>query len=396
MPSGGDSASFQRGIQEFINTLPDKQVTEAEQLQEFLTKYMNMSRFYCEILYRRIHEANNLEDGAPVQEEHLKRWASGAFDTNRPIVSFFHLMKSPLDDWIGKDAVRDLIVYIIDNLPQFSFLVNTPDFQTRFADTILSRIYFHFDRSQCGRIYFRAIRNLDQSPDYDVISEIAQIENENPDKRVSSFFSYEHFYVIYCSFWEYDKDRDFLLDQQDLLSYDNHGLSSRTVERIFGQYARKFVGTVPSRMGYEDFTFFLICQHDKSSEMSIKYWFKIMDLDMDGIIRLWEMKYFYDEQIDRIVNLGYESVKFEDIVCQMHDWIKPKNEGEFTLSDFLKDPKSAGTFFALFFSLNGFFDFEVKDSSVLLSAKKDDIPEWNIFCQQEYRRLAASDVDDED
>jgi hypothetical protein len=56
------------------------------------------------------------------------------------------------------------------------------------------------------------------------------------------FFSYEHFYVIYCKFWELDLDHDFLIDKDDLLRYGNHALTFRIVERIFSQvYSYSFV-----------------------------------------------------------------------------------------------------------------------------------------------------------
>ena len=45
--------------------------------------------------------------------------------------------------------------------------------------------------------------------------------------------SYEHFYVLYCKFWELDSDHDFLLSRQDLnrLSDVTHVL----LDRVFAQ-----------------------------------------------------------------------------------------------------------------------------------------------------------------
>lgn len=49
------------------------------------------------------------------------------------------------------------------------------------------------------------------------------------------FFSYEHFYVIYCKFWELDTDHDFLIGRENLIKYGNHALTYRIVEIIFSQ-----------------------------------------------------------------------------------------------------------------------------------------------------------------
>ena len=41
--------------------------------------------------------------------------------------------------------------------------------------------------------------------------------------QVTDFFSYEHFYVIYCKFWELDKDHDLFIDREDLARHNDHG-----------------------------------------------------------------------------------------------------------------------------------------------------------------------------
>lgn len=49
------------------------------------------------------------------------------------------------------------------------------------------------------------------------------------------YFSYEHFYVVYCRFWELDTDHDFFIGKENLIKYGNHSLTYRIVDRIFCQ-----------------------------------------------------------------------------------------------------------------------------------------------------------------
>ena len=42
--------------------------------------------------------------------------------------------------------------------------------------------------------------------------------------QILDYFSYEHFYVIYCKFWELDSDHDLLIDEKDLMRHNNHGM----------------------------------------------------------------------------------------------------------------------------------------------------------------------------
>ena len=49
----------------------------------------------------------------------------------------------------------------------------------------------------------------------------------------SSLASYEHFYVLYCRYWELDSDHDGLIGREELLKYGGHRLSRAIVDRIF-------------------------------------------------------------------------------------------------------------------------------------------------------------------
>eukprot|EP00246_Nothoceros_aenigmaticus_P005906 TRINITY_DN183_c0_g1_i2.p2 TRINITY_DN183_c0_g1~~TRINITY_DN183_c0_g1_i2.p2 ORF type:complete len:136 (-),score=28.22 TRINITY_DN183_c0_g1_i2:42-449(-) len=113
-------------------------------------------------------------------------------------------------------------------------------------------------------------------------------------------------------------------------------------------------------MGYEDFVWFILSEEDKSSEPSLEYWFRCVDLDCDGVVTPNDMQYFYKEQLHRMECMAQEPVLFEDIVCQMADMIGPEKEGQLTLRD-LKRCKLSGNFFNILFNLNKFVAFETRD-----------------------------------
>lgn len=55
----------------------------------------------------------------------------------------------------------------------------------------------------------------------------------------------------------------------------------------------------PELMTFGDFVWFIICAEDKTTRQSIEYWFRILDLDGDGIVSGYEMEYFFEEQNQR-------------------------------------------------------------------------------------------------
>lgn len=91
-------------------------------------------------------------------------------------------------------------------------------------------------------------------------------------------------------FWELDQDHDFMIDRDDLLRYGGHGLTYRIVDRIFQQVPRRFSCPTPGKMGYEDFVYFILSEEDKTTDVSLRYWHRCVDLDDDGIITREDMR----------------------------------------------------------------------------------------------------------
>lgn len=63
---------------------------------------------------------------------------------------------------------------------------------------------------------------------------------ENSDlNQTEDCFSYKHFYVIYCKFWELDQDHDLILDEKDLTGYAGGAISTRVIRRVMQGYGNE-------------------------------------------------------------------------------------------------------------------------------------------------------------
>jgi serine/threonine-protein phosphatase 2A regulatory subunit B'' len=62
---------------------------------------------------------------------------------------------------------------------------------------------------------------------------LESLELEDDINLIKDYFSYEHFYVIYCKFWELDKDHDLLISKEDLYRHNNYGNDFLFVLLIF-------------------------------------------------------------------------------------------------------------------------------------------------------------------
>ncbi|ESO88694.1 hypothetical protein LOTGIDRAFT_125808 [Lottia gigantea] len=285
------------------------------------------------------------------------------------------------------DDFKPLIQDIIETHPGLTFLLDAPEFHSRYVTTVISRIFFCANRSWTGKLTVQEIRRSN------FLQIVDMLEREEDINEVTDFFSYQHFYVIYCKFWELDRDHDLFIDKRDLFRHNDHALSMRVIDRIFSGAVTRGSTFEQGKMSYTEFVWFLIAEEDKKHPTSIEYWFRCMDLDGDGIISMYEMEFFYEEQVQKMEALGIEKLPFEDCLCQMLDLVSPKVKDTITLQD-LKNCKMTDIFFDTFFNLDKFLDHEQRDAFANLRDPEMDGPEptdWERYAADEYELLVAEE-----
>ncbi|KAH9658904.1 putative serine/threonine protein phosphatase 2A regulatory subunit B''gamma [Citrus sinensis] len=323
------------------------------------------------------------------QDAFVDYWVNGSMLTMDTATQIFSILNQPDLKYLTQEDFKPVLRELLATHPGLEFLQSTPEFQERYAETVIYRIFYYINRSGNGHLSLRELKRGN------LIDAMQHADEEEDINKVLRYFSYEHFYVIYCKFWELDTDHDFLIDKENLIRYGNHALTYRIVDRIFSQVPRKFTSKVEGKMGYEDFVYFILSEEDKSSEPSLEYWFKCIDLDGNGVITRNEMQFFYEEQLHRMECMAQEPVLFEDILCQIIDMIGPENQSYITLRD-LKGCKLSGSVFNILFNLNKFMAFETRDPFLIRQERENPtLTEWDRFAHREYIRLSMEeDVED--
>ncbi|CAJ1079790.1 serine/threonine-protein phosphatase 2A regulatory subunit B'' subunit beta isoform X2 [Xyrichtys novacula] len=305
---------------------------------------------------------------------------------------FVHLLAKPGCNYLEQDDFIPFLQDIVNSHPGLAFLKEAPDFHSRYITTVIQRIFYNVNRSWNGKITCSELRKSN------FLQNVALLEQEEDVNQLTEFFSYEHFYVIYCKFWELDTDHDLYIDQKDLAQHNDQAISHKMIERIFsGTVTRDRRVYKEGRLSYADFVWFLISEEDKKTDTSIEYWFRCMDLDGDGVLSMYELEYFYEEQCQKLESMAIEPLPFEDCLCQMLDLVKPEVEGKITLRD-LKRCKLSHIFFDTFFNIEKYLDHEQKDPfSVIREVETDgqEISDWEKYAAEEYDILVAEEAANE-
>ncbi|KAL3907305.1 MAG: hypothetical protein SGARI_003599 [Bacillariaceae sp.] len=352
--------------------------------------------FFNGPLYQRIMELWNKEH--PDETEHidavtlssLEWFWKKEMEPFDPPERFFRLIKQPAHDCILRDDFLPYIKALLNDHPGLEFLSNHAEFQEKYAVTVITRIFYSVNKCHSGRITSRQVRRSD------LLEAFALVDEEEDINKVTRYFSYEHFYVLYCRFWELDHDRDYRITREDLLKYGDHSLSHMIVDRIFDSAPRPFEQENIDRefLSYEDFIYFMLSEEDKSNDVSVRYWFNCVDVDGDGRLNNMEMRSFYAVQLHRMQCMGHEIVPFEDMLCQMMDMIKPKNNDFLVVDDFLQTEcaQVSGALFDALFNLNKYLLFEQRDPFVERQKREDEFEtDWDRFACIDYNRLAMEE-----
>ncbi|EPY22147.1 protein phosphatase 2 (formerly 2A), regulatory subunit B'' [Strigomonas culicis] len=271
--------------------------------------------------------------------------------------------------------------------PGLSFLTETPDFQIKYLDTVVYRIFYEVDRFERGGITFT---EFSMSHLMDAFRQVDASEDIN---SVLRFFSYEHFYVLYCRFWELDEDRDMMLTKADFVHYAPEDVMNTLImDRVFSGAGRKKHCPHADRIDYEDFVWFCLSEEDKTTPTAMRYWFRVLDLDGDGVLSMYELQQFYEATKTKIAQYVLEGViSFEEVVCQLTDMLRIRPEDGIRLRDLLREPEATHVALSMLTNVVRFLQFEQRDPFVLhqerLLGGVEQTP-WDRFARMEYDRMA--------
>lgn len=81
-------------------------------------------------------------------------------------------------------------------------------------------------QANTGKLSLRELKHSN------LFQEFMHVDEETDINLIREYFSYEHFYVLYCRFFELDADKDAKIGKEDLMKYADRALSQEIVDRL--------------------------------------------------------------------------------------------------------------------------------------------------------------------
>ncbi|ORX84734.1 hypothetical protein BCR32DRAFT_266093 [Anaeromyces robustus] len=391
-------------------------------------------------------------------EDFIEYWESIAKDSQDVYYISFYILK----DEENTDKLRNYLDYLVPSdfmvvlndvvkyHPGLKFLINMPIFQQRYSESVIEQLFYHKPQNWNRKMTLSEFRSSN------FLENLLYLQIDDDINIHRNLFSYKHFYVIYCKFWELDSDHDLLINCYSLFQYDRYSLNTLIIERIIKGYGKKtllnelnfnhmsndityteYSNTIrknitsdktlknsniyqyQSIFHFRDFIWFMLARENKDSPEAIEYWFRCIDLDDDGYISIYEIEKFYIEQCKHMVLLHISDYwTFPDYLCYLLDMIKPKIPNMISLSD-LKKSKNSTTFFNMLFDIRqfeslskkadyfGYFDeIWIRESVPLnslteffkdfkIKLRKRKLNNWEKYAEKMYDYLANEEVQNE-
>ncbi len=152
---------------------------------------LNLSSACAYLLFNKVcqkngNHAQNLAD----VDKLLSFWHAHRLCTPNQLL--FRLLVRDGRSSVTSVDFADIVRYVAQTHPGLDFLKATPEFQDRYCECVIEQIIYFNTCDLSHALSQRDIANSDIAEAFDALDE------EDDINKFTKYFSYQHFYVLYC------------------------------------------------------------------------------------------------------------------------------------------------------------------------------------------------------
>lgn len=259
---------------------------------------------------------------------------------------------------------HDLENYVFEQLPHMRQLAGVAvEFYPYYVFTAVRKFLFFLDHMKKRRVRITDMVNSKIFEEFTSLHESVNDEQKQHKETQSWFFARSAWQVYGC-YLKLDVDHNGMLSQGEFLRFNGGSLTETFVNHLFQEYRMYEAQDGEMEMDYKTFLDFILAMENKSAPESVRYLFKVLDMEHVGYLSVFTLTYFFRAVHEKMMELGHDvhAIKIEDVVRnEIFDMVKPEQPDRITIEDLIRC-KCAHTVFSILIDVNGFWKYDNRES----------------------------------
>jgi serine/threonine-protein phosphatase 2A regulatory subunit B'' len=177
-----------------------------------------------------------------------------------------------------------------------------------------------------------------------------------PSAPGSNWFSASNALRVYSQYLELDGDQNGMLAPHELARFRGGTLTDAIVARVFQE-----CHTYSGEMDYKSFLDFVLAAEYRTSAQSLKYMFRLLDVNRTGALTLFELRFFFRDVAARMAASGHDPVDVANVCDEIFDMVHPAVPGRITLED-LRRCKVGHTVLHILADVSAFWSYDTRET----------------------------------
>ena len=178
---------------------------------------------------------------------------------------------------------------------------------------------------------------------------------DGPPPGPNNWFSAGNALRVYSQYLELDTDQNGMLSPSELLQFRGGTLTESFVHRVFQE-----CHTYSGEMDYKAFLDFVLGVEYRVSHQSLRYLFRVLDLQRAGQLGRFELRFYLRDIAARMAAAGHDEINVENVCDEIFDMVAPAGGDYITLED-LKRCRCGHTVLFILTDLGGFWSYDNRE-----------------------------------
>ena len=265
--------------------------------------------------------------------------------------------------------------YLFNLIPQLNSCRKLHEqFYPYYTFTAARRFLFFLDPRRTRRLNIKKLAHSSIMEEFLFLERITQYERDlTPDAFSSqinnNWFSCHNALRVYNDFIQLDKDQNGMLSKEEFSFFsgkDGVQLTQAAVNRIFEEnitYGTGAVSTDGPEMDYKTFLDYVLAIENRSSQESLQYFWRVLDIDRTGRLSKEVISYFYRDIYDVLKSSNYDAPSVNNVIVEVFDILACNDSRGPTFQDMIKSGQGH-TVVSMLLDVNGFWSYDNRENLI--------------------------------